>query len=116
MIALPTGTRIWIAAGVTSHGSKGVSLRYIVCYDVMDDLRRQRLADVLLDYGTRVEESVFECLLEPALAEQMTNRIGRVLDTDKDKALVYGLCDSCAGKASAFGPVERPEQAEFYIL
>lgn len=42
----------------------------IVCYDVGDDRRRQRLSEALLDFGTRVEESVFQCRIEPALAKR----------------------------------------------
>lgn len=91
-------------------------MRYIVCYDVADDRRRQQLVNVLLDYGSRIEESVFECMLETGLADQMTDRIRKVVDTGEDKVLVYGLCESCAEKALGIGPVERPAQAEFYIL
>jgi CRISPR-associated protein Cas2 len=91
-------------------------VRYLVCYDISEDRRRQRLVDVLLDYGTRVEESVFECVLEASLAEQMIERIHKAVDTVEDKVLVYGLCESCADKVQILGPVERPAQAEFYIL
>ena len=91
-------------------------MRYLVCYDVSNDRRRQHLVDVLLDYGTRVEESVFECSLEAQLAASMTDRIRKVVDTGEDKVLVYGLCESCAGKVLTIGPVERPQEAEFYIL
>jgi len=91
-------------------------MRYIVCYDVSDDRRRQRLVDVLLDYGTRVEESVFECSLEVPLAAGMIDRARGVVDTAEDKVLVYALCENCAQKALIIGPVERPNEAEFYIL
>lgn len=91
-------------------------MRYIVCYDISDDRRRQQLADLMLDYGTRVEESVFECALESQLAAGMTERIRKVVDTGEDKVLVYGLCDACAQKALIIGPVQRPCEAEFYIL
>lgn len=91
-------------------------MRYIVCYDISDDRRRQRLVDVMLDYGSRVEESVFECALEAPLAAGMMDRIRKVVDTEADKVLVYGLCENCAQKALVIGPVERPQQAEFYIL
>ena len=67
-------------------------MRYLVCYDISDDRRRQRLADVLLDYGSRVEESVFECMLEEQLASQMAERIRKTVDTGEDKVLVYVLC------------------------
>jgi CRISPR-associated protein Cas2 len=91
-------------------------MRYIVCYDVSEDCRRQRLVDVLLDYGQRVEESVFECMLEPPLAARLIDGVRAVVDTAEDKVLVYGLCENCAEKALVIGPVERPKEAEFYIL
>jgi CRISPR-associated protein Cas2 len=91
-------------------------MRYIVCYDVSDDRRRQRLVDVLLDYGKRVEESVFECTLEPPLAARMTDRIRAVAEMEEDKVLIYGLCENCAEKVIVIGSVERPREAEFYIL
>jgi CRISPR-associated protein Cas2 len=91
-------------------------MRYVVCYDVADDRRRQRLVDVLLDYGQRVEESVFECSLEASLATRMIDGVRAVVDTAEDKVLVYGLCENCADKAIVIGPVERPREAEFYIL
>jgi CRISPR-associated endonuclease Cas2 len=70
----------------------------------------------MLDYGNRVEESVFECTLEAQLAAKMTDRIRKVVDTEEDKVLVYGLCETCAQKTLVIGPVERPQDAEFYIL
>jgi CRISPR-associated protein Cas2 len=91
-------------------------MRYIVCYDLSDDRRRQRLVDVLLDYGKRVEESVFECTLEAPLAARMIDAIHKVVDTGEDKVLVYRLCENCAEKALVIGPVGRPQDAEFYIL
>ncbi len=45
-------------------------MQYWACYDIADDRRRQRLSDVLLDFGTRVQESVFQCLIDASLAEE----------------------------------------------
>ena len=91
-------------------------MRYIVCYDIADDRRRQRLGDVLLDFGQRVEESVFECSLEPSLAARMIDGVRAVVDTEEDKVLIYGLCENYTEKALVIGPVERTQDAEFYIL
>lgn len=74
------------------------------------DRRRQRLVDVLLDYGQRVEESVFECTLEAPLPAKMTDRIRTVVDSAEDKVLAYGLCENCSGKVLVIGPVERPRK------
>ena len=34
--------------------------RYIVCYDITDDKRRQRVAQIRDTYDDRIQESVFE--------------------------------------------------------
>ena len=37
----------------------------LVVYDISNDRRRTRLHNLLLDFGTPVQYSVFECLLSP---------------------------------------------------
>ena len=37
---------------------------YLICYDIASPRRRRKLADVLLDYGARVQKSAYECDLK----------------------------------------------------
>ena len=34
---------------------------YLICYDMTSNRKRRKAADILLDYGRRVQYSVFEC-------------------------------------------------------
>lgn len=34
---------------------------YVISYDISNDRRRNKIAKILLDYGRRVQYSVFEC-------------------------------------------------------
>ena len=43
-------------------------MQYVVCYDIADDARRSRISQILLDFGTRVQESVFVAHLDDVLA------------------------------------------------
>lgn len=43
---------------------------YVFCYDIANDRRRTRTATALEGLGVRVQESVFECWLEPRAATQ----------------------------------------------
>ena len=36
-------------------------MHYTVAYDITDDKRRNRVAKILKDFGTRIQYSVFEC-------------------------------------------------------
>ena len=39
----------------------GAPMHYTVAYDITDDKRRNRVAKILKDFGTRIQYSVFEC-------------------------------------------------------
>ncbi len=55
-------------------------MQYIICYDIADDGRRNRLASALLDFGARVQESVFTATLDEELAQRMLERIAKTID------------------------------------
>ncbi|WP_445612496.1 CRISPR-associated endonuclease Cas2 [Geobacillus sp. YF-1] len=44
---------------------------YLVCYDIEDTKKRNKLAKWLLNYGIRVQKSVFEAYLTAAEAMEM---------------------------------------------
>ena len=53
--------------------------------------RLQRVANVCLGYGQRVQKSVFECHLTDAQLEELLFRLLEVIDDDKDSLRVYRL-------------------------
>ena len=91
-------------------------MQYWVCYDIADDGRRERLAKVLLDFGKRVEESVFHCHVDGMLAEEMVGRIRRTIDEAFDKVHVLPLCQACAEKIVTCGIAGQDPDPEFMIV
>lgn len=55
---------------------------YIISYDIPDDKRRNRTAKILLDFGKRVQYSVFECILDNALFEKLIARLKEVTEIE----------------------------------
>ncbi|NMG82782.1 MAG: CRISPR-associated endonuclease Cas2 [Methanosarcinales archaeon] len=50
-------------------------MKYVVIsYDISDDKKRNKVANMLLDYGTRVQYSVFECLIDAKTLEKLVER------------------------------------------
>lgn len=37
---------------------------YLICYDISSNKYRKKVSDTLLNYGKRIQYSVFECCLE----------------------------------------------------
>ena len=91
-------------------------MQYVVCYDVSDDMRRGRLANVLLDFGVRVQESVFVAHLDDELALRMKERIASAVNLDFDRVHVFPLCALCEAKVWVVGRSVTTADPEFYIV
>lgn len=80
-----------------------------------DDKRRNRLAQVLLDFGPRIQESVFLLDLDEELLARMRERVRKAVDATVDVVHVFAFCGACAGKVWAVGPKAVPEDPAYYI-
>lgn len=68
----------------------------LITYDVSviseDGKRRLRnIAKICLDYGMRVQNSVFECEVEPAQFVELKNRLMDTIDPEVDSLRFYFL-------------------------
>ncbi len=68
----------------------------LITYDVNTETeagkkRLRKVAKECQNYGQRVQNSVFECLLEPALLKQMRARLEKIIDMEKDSLRYYNL-------------------------
>ena len=75
----------------------------IVSYDIVETKMRTKLAKALLNYGKRVQYSVFECELEAAKIEEMKQRILEFVDLEQDSLRIYRLCQTCNRQIESFG-------------
>ena len=95
-------------------------MQYVVCYDIAsddaEDARRSRVAGVLLDFGKRVQESVFLADLDEELAGRMRERLKVLIDDRRDRLHVFLLCAACQGKTWTAGVAEMPEDRPFYVI
>lgn len=89
---------------------------YLISYDIPDNKRRLRVASLLLDSGERVQESVFECHLEPAQYKTVLMRLRRVLVDEEDSLRVYCLCAECAKRIEVFGQGRRSTPPDLVII
>ncbi len=88
----------------------------IVSYDVVDDRRRAKLAKVLLDYGERVQKSVFECRLDDRLYLKMKKNIESLIDQEEDSVRYYFLCGRCVKEVEVSGLGGFREEDEAVII
>src|SRR5207249_8107104 len=71
----PAPAPLAVARGRTPGGIRIPMSLYVVAYDVHHDGQRERVARVLLEFGRRVERSVFEVWLEPQTIPILRRRV-----------------------------------------
>ncbi len=80
---------------------------YVVCYDVVDNRRRYKVAACLDAYGDRVQDSVFELPVDRTLLDKCLVALADLIDPDKDNIAVYRLCTTCASERFYLGTGAR---------
>lgn len=91
-------------------------LFYIVAYDIPDDQRRKRISDILEGYGTRVQYSVFECVLSNQQYQEMSRRLKKVFNSDEDSLRFYPLSKHTVNQIVTWGTGLPPTQAPRSII
>lgn len=76
---------------------------HIVSYDIVDNKKRTKLAKKLLNFGSRVQYSVFECNLTQKQLTEMIKQILPFVDLETDSLRIYRLCDTCRKDIQTFG-------------
>lgn len=65
--------------------------------------RLRQVAKQCVNYGQRVQNSVFECLLDPAQYRMLQSRLISIIDDQKDSLRFYHLGNQYQGKIEHFG-------------
>lgn len=95
------------------------SIRYIICYDIADSPRRNRVARCLDDYGGRVQYSVFEAILDHTLLGNLVMELRALVDPARDRLLIYPICSACRRRAIFMGMADvetRPGEEITFIV
>ena len=88
---------------------------YLLSYDITDDKHRQRLAAMLLDYGDRMQKSVFEADLD---ADDLATILRRAeaLIAEEDSFRIYPLCKHCCDGLILRGRPRVPAEETYEII
>ena len=88
----------------------------LVVYDISSDKRRTKLHDTLLDYGTPVQYSVFECIVDAERLNKMKQAVNKVIKPTKDRVRFYYLCQRCLARTEVTSGPEVLHESEAIVI
>lgn len=86
----------------------------VVAYDIGDDKRRARAAQVLLGFGARIQGSVYELWLDDRRLERLWASLVAVVK-EGDIVRCYLICNACRPRTRSFG-LPAPEDEVAFIV
>lgn len=89
----------------------------VVSYDVSTKTpagrrRLRRVAKTCLDYGQRVQNSVFECVVDPTQWTELRLKLLEIIDDGTDSLRMYYLGANWKGRIEHYGAKDVPSLDE----
>ena len=80
----------------------------LITYDVNTEnnagkKRLRKMAKTCVNYGVRVQNSVFECILDGAKLVEVKNQLIKIMDKEKDSLRFYYLGNNFKNKVEHIG-------------
>lgn len=71
---------------------------YVIAYDISDDRRRQQVIKVIEKSGSRINWSVFECILTLSQVRKLKELLNTIICFKEDTVVIYPICRNCYAK------------------
>ncbi len=93
----------------------------LITYDVSTEDtkgkgRLRKVAKQCVNYGQRVQNSVFECVLDPGQCKLLKAQLLKIIDLDKDSLRFYYLGNQYKSKIEHYGTKRTIDQEGTLIL
>lgn len=85
-----------------------IAMMILITYDVSTvngngKKRLRQVAKVCVNYGQRVQNSVFECNIEPAMYVDIKHKLSQIIDPELDSLRFYRLGKNWQGRVEMVG-------------
>ena len=84
--------------------------------DATGERRLRKVARRCVNYGQRVQHSVFECCADAATTARIEHELLRLIDPERDSLRFYNLGTSYAGKIEHHGAKPSYDPEDFLAL
>ncbi|MEG1825432.1 MAG: CRISPR-associated endonuclease Cas2 [Cloacibacillus sp.] len=93
----------------------------LITYDVNTQTadgrkRLRRVAKICEDYGQRVQNSVFECLVDQAQRLELCHKLEKIIDTETDSLRYYQLGNNWKKRVEHIGAKQTFDPEGVHIL
>lgn len=78
-------------------------MKYIISYDISNNRKREKVADILLKHGVRLQLSYFECELTYKELMGVSYKISKLINPGIDSIIYCPVCKRCYKEKKSYG-------------
>ncbi len=96
----------------------GLDYYVVISYDVSDNKRRIELSKFLLNYGSRVQKSVFEFHISRKQYKELLDGIKKIINHREDRIRYWELCKVCTSRieSEGLGKIDDDDEEIFTLF
>ena len=83
---------------VKTNNIRAKKIFCVVAYDIKNDRKRAHVSKALEKYGTRINYSVFECMLTELQFLKIQEKLLKQINEKEDTIVFYPICIKCFTK------------------
>ena len=89
---------------------------YVVTYDIADDCRRDKVVKLMESIGTRMNYSVFECMLTDVQYHKMVTQLTKLVVRGANWVNIYPICTECYARIQDIPPIGQKEPQRIVVV
>lgn len=89
---------------------------YVVTYDIADDRRRDKVVKLMESIGTRMNYSVFECMLTDIQFRKMVDGLTKIVVRGSDWVNIYPICKECYARIRYIPDTKQVEPVKIVVV
>jgi CRISPR-associated protein Cas2 len=88
----------------------------LIAYDIANDKRLRRVAQLMESYGARVQRSVFECRITQNQLDELIEKVKAMIKRREDRVHIYRLCETCQERFADYGCGHLSQDARTWVF
>ena len=89
---------------------------YVLTYDISDTKRRDKVVKMMESIGTRMNFSVFECMLTEIQYQNMVKRLDKIVSLREDRINIYPLCMECYARIQYIPTIKQKLPSKITVI
>ena len=89
---------------------------WIAAYDIPEDRRRLKIANLLNSHGDRIQRSVFIITVNTQEHEALMKKITEIAAASTDIVQMFKQCSTCRESTTSLGQSHIPREQHWWII